>query len=114
MIDVLPTELRDRIEYGPVASSSTPARVLVVDDDPQERHDLAKILVNLGYVPEMAQDGEEALQKIGSAPVDAIVTDLMMPRMDGDTLLRTLLSRGSLTPAVVLTGPGIIPKALAN
>jgi len=112
MIDALTSEVRDRIEYGPMASSSTPARVLVVDDDPQERHDLAKILVNLGYVPEMAQDGEEALQKIGSAPVDAIVTDLMMPRMDGYTLLRTLLSRGDLTPAVVLTGLGSIREAM--
>jgi two-component system response regulator HydG len=113
MIEVLPTELRDRIEYGPVASSSTPARVLVVDDDPQERHDLARILTSLGYVPEMAQDGEEALEKIGVAPVDAIVTDLMMPRMDGYTLLQTLLSRGDLTPAIVLTGLGSIREAMA-
>ncbi|MEO8048788.1 MAG: sigma-54 dependent transcriptional regulator [Acidobacteriota bacterium] len=96
-----------------MASSSTPARVLVVDDDPQERRDLAKILASLGYIPEMAEDGEEALEKLGAAPVDAIVTDLMMPRMDGYTLLRTLLSRGDLTPAVVLTGLGSIREAMA-
>jgi len=54
MIEVLPTELRNGLEYGPVASSATPARVLVVDDDPQERHDLAKILTSLGYVSELA------------------------------------------------------------
>src|SRR5579863_1081657 len=113
MIEVLPAEIRDGLEYGSVAASSTPARVLVVDDDPQERQDLAKILTNLGYIPEMAQDGEEALEKIGAAPVDAIVTDLMMPRMDGYTLLRTLLSRGDLTPAVVLTGLGSIREAMA-
>ncbi len=112
-MEVLPTELRDRIEYSPVTSSSTPARVLVVDDDAQERNDLAKILTSLGYVPEMAQDGEEALEKIGAGPVDAIVTDLMMPRMDGYTLLQTLLSRGDLTPAVVLTGLGSIREAMA-
>jgi len=90
-----------------------PARILVVDDDAQERNDLAKILTSLGYVPVMAQDGEEALEKIGAAPVDVIVTDLMMPRMDGYTLLRTLLSRGDLTPAVVLTGLGSIREAMA-
>jgi len=110
MTEVL-TELRGRTEYGP--SSSTPARVLIVDDDPQERNDLAKIINSLGYIPEIAQDGEEALEKIGAAPVDAIVTDLMMPRMDGYTLLQTLLSRGDLTPAIVLTGLGSIREAMA-
>ena len=102
-----------QIEYGPVSVPSTPARVLVVDDDPHNRQDLAKILMSLGYVPEMAEDGEEALEKLGAAPVDAIVTDLMMPRMDGYTLLKTLLARGDLTPAVVLTGLGSIREAMA-
>jgi len=103
-----------QVDYSLMASSSsTPARVLVVDDDPQERRDLAKILTTLGYVPEMAGDGEEALEKLGTLPVDAIVTDLMMPRMDGYTLLRTLLGRGDLTPTVVLTGLGSIREALA-
>src|SRR5580692_1481178 len=102
-----------QIEYSSMAIKAEPARVLVVDDDPQERLDLARILTNLGYVPELAEDGEEALEKLGSAPVDAIVTDLMMPRMDGYTLLRTLLDRGDLTPAVVLTGLGSIREALA-
>ncbi len=97
----------------PVSVASTAARVLVVDDDPRERQDLAKILSSLGYVAEMAQDGEEALEKLGAAPVDAIVTDLMMPRMDGYTLLKTLLARGDLTPAVVLTGLGSIREAMA-
>lgn len=94
------------------AVTTTP-RILVVDDDPQERRDLAQIVTSLGYVPEMAGDGEEALEKLGSVPVHAILTDLMMPRMDGYTLLKTLLARGDLTPAVVLTGLGSIREALA-
>jgi len=96
-----------------MAQSSSSARVLVVDDDPQERRDLAKIVAALGYIPETAGDGEEALEKLGSVSIDAIVTDLMMPRMDGYTLLKTLLARGDLTPAVVLTGLGSIREALA-
>lgn len=90
-----------------------PARVLVVDDDQRERHDLAKIIISLGYVPETAADGEEALEKLGVTPVDVIVTDLLMPRLDGFRLLRTLLDRGDFTPAVVLTGFGSIREALA-
>ena len=74
-------------------------RILIVDDDPEERRDLTKIVAALGYIPEVAGDGEEALEKLGANPVDAILTDLMMPRMDGYTLLKTLLGRGDQTPA---------------
>ena len=101
------------IEYTPMRSQSEPARVLVVDDDPREQHELADIVTALGYIPVTAANGEEALEKLGSEAVDAIVTDLMMPRMDGFTLLKTLLERGDLTPAVVLTGFGSIREALA-
>ena len=45
--------------------------------------------------------------------VDAIVTDLMMPRMDGFQLLQTLLRRGDQTPAIVLTGFGNIDRAIS-
>jgi len=105
------TTVPDRIKS--ISMASKPARVLVVDDDPRERHDLARMVTALGYVAEAAADGEEALEKLGASPVDAIVTDLMMPRMDGFHLLRQLLERGDLTPAVVLTGFGSIREALA-
>jgi len=102
-----------RVEYISMPSASAPARVLVVDDDQRERLDLVKIVASLGYVAEAAADGEEALEKLGAKPVDVIVTDLMMPRMDGFTLLKTLLERGDHTPAVVLTGFASIREALA-
>ena len=86
--------------------------MLVVDDDPQERADLAKIVSALEYEPVAASDGEDALEKLGTSPVDAIVTDLMMPRMDGFALLKTLLERGDLTPGIVLTGAGSIREAM--
>ncbi len=113
MTETAPIERALQVEYGPMAPKSALARVLIVDDDPQERRDLARIVTALGYVAEVAGDGEEALEKLGANPVDAIVTDLMMPRMDGYTLLKTLLGRGDLTPAVVLTGLGSIREALA-
>ena len=113
MTATVPADQASQVEYGPMAPKSALSRVLIVDDDPQERRDLARIVTSLGYVPEVAGDGEEALEKLGANPVDAIVTDLMMPRMDGYTLLKTLLGRGDLTPAVVLTGLGSIREALA-
>ena len=93
-------------------STTCPATILVVDDDPQERTDLAATISSLGYGVVTAGDGEEALSTLGSTPVDVIVTDLFMPRVDGFQLLRTLLERGDLTPAIVLTGLGSIERAM--
>ena len=94
-----------------MVSKAAPSRILVVDDDPAERLGLSTMISSLGYVVETAQHGEEALEKLGSLSVDVIVTDLIMPQMDGYGLLRALLERGDLTPAIVLTGFGSIDKA---
>jgi DNA-binding NtrC family response regulator len=93
--------------------TSSYGRVLVVDDDQRDLQQLAAIISDLGYVCETASDGEAALQKLTSAPFDVIVSDLMMPRMDGFELLRTLFDRGDLTPAIVLTGAGSIDQAIS-
>ena len=94
-------------------SKPAPARILVVDDDARERLTLSTLISGFGYAVETAEDGDEALQKLGSISVDAIVTDLMMPRLDGFALLRQLLERGDLTPAIVLTGFGSMDKAIS-
>src|SRR5438105_14341026 len=94
-------------------SKSIPARILVVDDDHRERLSVSTMVSAMGYIAETACDGEEALDKIGTASFDVVVTDLMMPRMDGFGLLRTLLDRGDPTPTIVLTGFGSIDKAIS-
>src|SRR5580700_9271154 len=94
-------------------TAKSTARVLVVDDDQQERLSLVAMVSAMGYTAETAADGEEALEKLGSSSIDAIVTDLMMPRMDGLGLLRSLLERGDLTPVIVLTGFGSMDKAIS-
>ncbi len=96
-----------------MVSSSASARVLVVDDDQQDREQLAQIIGDLGYLCGTAADGEEALEKHGAGPFEVIISDLMMPRMDGFELLRTLFERGDLTPAIVLTGAGSIDQAIS-
>src|SRR5580692_10690738 len=88
-------------------------RVLVVDDDEQESVALAEMVRGMGYEAETARDGEIALQMLGSTPIDAIITDLVMPRVDGFELLRTLLDRGDRIPAIVLTGLGSIDRAIS-
>jgi DNA-binding NtrC family response regulator len=67
----------------------------------------------LGHTAEPAEDGEQAIEKLGSGSFDAIITDIVMPRMDGFALLRKLLELGDPTPAIVLTGFGSIDKAVS-
>jgi DNA-binding NtrC family response regulator len=90
-----------------------PAHILVVDDDAQQRADLAQIVSSLGYEVTTAADGGEALSKLASVPASAILTDLVMPGMDGVALLKELSARGDRTPAVVLTGFGSIDQAIS-
>jgi len=90
-----------------------PIRVLVVDDDGEQRDAVSAMVSAKGYLPEQAQNGEEALEKLGAGSFNAIVTDLFMPVLDGAQLLRTLLERGDLTPAIVLTGFGDISHAVS-
>ena len=90
-----------------------PAHVLVVDDDAQQRADLAEIVRSLGYEVTTAADGNEALNKLAIVPASAILTDLVMPGMDGVALLKELAARGDRTPAVVLTGFGSIDQAIS-
>lgn len=92
-------------------TSST--RVLVVDDDPRQRSILAEMVGSLGYTVVTAGDGVEAMDLQAESPVDLILTDLIMPRMDGFELLRTLEARGDRTPTIVLTGFGSIEKAIS-
>ena len=90
-----------------------PAHVLVVDDDAQQRADLAEIVKSLGYQVTTAADGNEALARLAIEPASAILTDLVMPGMDGVALLKELAARGDRTPAVVLTGFGSVDQAIS-
>jgi DNA-binding NtrC family response regulator len=89
------------------------AQILVVDDDAQQRSDIAEMVESLGFHVATATDGEDALVKLNSFPADVILTDLMMPRMDGVALLRVLAERGDRTPTIVLTGFGSVDQAIS-
>ncbi|HUS07700.1 MAG TPA: sigma-54 dependent transcriptional regulator [Bryobacteraceae bacterium] len=88
------------------------AKILIVDDEEAQRSALASMIASWGFVTETAADGMEALDKLGSFPASVLVTDLMMPRMDGKTLLRQLSAQGIHIPALVLTAFGNLETAL--
>jgi two-component system response regulator MprA len=87
-----------------IADPKTPRpRVLVVDDDQAVRDSLRRSLEFNGYAVTLAHDGADALASIGQASPDALVIDVMMPRLDGLETTRALRSAGNDLPILVLT-----------
>jgi two-component system response regulator MprA len=78
-------------------------RILVVDDEPAVREALRAGLEFEGYEVTLAADGLGALEAIAKQAPDAIVLDVMMPRMDGLTVLRRLRSFDAALPVLLLT-----------
>jgi two-component system response regulator MprA len=86
-----------------VPSTENAHRVLVVDDDRAVRESLRRSLEFNGYRVSLASDGAEALASIGGSPPDALVIDVMMPRLDGIEATRALRTAGNDLPILVLT-----------
>jgi DNA-binding response OmpR family regulator len=85
---------------------ATQLSILVVDDDPALVRMVRLAFVSAGIEVVSAADGLEGLDAIESRPVDAIVLDLQMPRMDGRAFLRELRRRGNATPVIILSAYG--------
>jgi two-component system, OmpR family, response regulator MprA len=78
-------------------------RVLVVDDEPAVRRALERALTLDNYTVELAADGQEALDALAQSPADAVVLDIMMPRIDGLEVARRMRKAGDHTPILMLT-----------
>ena len=84
--------------------------ILVVEDEASLRASLVELLSNLGYHVDEAPNGAEALARLtdsaraAAAPVDLILSDVVMPRMGGVALLKMLRQRGVRTPFVLMSG----------
>jgi DNA-binding NtrC family response regulator len=85
--------------------------ILVVDDEPGSREGLRRLLQAWGYEADTASSGEEALARIEGVGPSAVITDLVMPGMDGMQLLQRLQSDYPV-PVIVLTGQGTIEQAV--
>jgi CheY-like chemotaxis protein len=80
------------------------AKVLVVDDDENIRHLMLDTLESLGYNTIGAQDGVEALTVLESQNVDLVITDVVMPQMNGIDLLKKIKKIWPSLPVLVITG----------
>ncbi len=78
-------------------------RVLIAEDEVDLAQTLAKTLVEQGYAVDRAGNGTDALAKATAIPYDAIVLDLMLPALDGLSVLSALRQRGGRSPVLILT-----------
>lgn len=87
-------------------------RVLVADDEAKILALMERILVAAGYEVVCASDGQEAIELIELAPVDAVVSDISMPRLGGIDLLRAIRARDPDVPVVLCTGAPDVGSAI--
>jgi two-component system copper resistance phosphate regulon response regulator CusR len=78
-------------------------RVLLVEDEPQAAHVLAKGLREQAYAVDVAADGEVALFQVGTTDYDALILDVMLPRVNGLAVCRSIRESGSGVPILMLT-----------
>jgi two-component system response regulator MprA len=89
-------------------------RILVVDDDRAVRESLRRSLTFNGYTVDLAVDGLDALEQVAAARPDALVLDVMMPRLDGLEVCRRLRGVGDDLPILVLTARDSVSERVAG
>jgi two-component system, OmpR family, response regulator MprA len=89
-------------------------RILVVDDDRPVLESLRRSLAFNGYEVDLARDGQEALARLAERRPDAIVLDVMMPRLDGLETCRRLRAAGEELPVLMLTARDAVSDRVAG
>ncbi len=78
-------------------------KILIVEDDRELRHLFQRVLTRNGYLVREVSNGKEALDALEQEYTDLIISDIMMPVMDGYELVRTLRDSGSQIPILMIT-----------
>src|SRR5262245_23030009 len=89
-------------------------RVLIVDDEERVRQGLSELIPNWGYETEIAGDGTEALDRMDEFGPSVVITDVIMPRLDGFQLLSSLRANYPETAVIMLTGQGSVDAAIRS
>jgi two-component system OmpR family response regulator len=84
-------------------------RALVVEDEPDLLYAIATAIREAGYAVDVALDGQQGLHKAQGDQYDVLVLDLMLPKIDGWTLLKKLRAGGHSTPVLILTARDALP-----
>jgi two-component system response regulator MprA len=89
-------------------------KILVVDDERAVRESLRRALELEGYEIELAADGAEALEKLDEETPDAMILDVLMPRVDGLAVCRRIRAAGSRLPVLMLTARDAVENRVAG
>jgi len=90
-----------------------PHRILISDDEEASRKGLKALLSSWGYEVEEAADGQEALEKAGTFLPAVVISDLVMPRLDGLGLLKALQEEVPFAAVILLTAHGTVETAVS-
>jgi DNA-binding NtrC family response regulator len=88
------------------------ANILIVDDEKNIREGLGIALKRDGHNIFLSADGVEALKIMKDEEIDTVITDLRMPNLDGDALMKTILNDYFNVPVIILTGHGTVETAV--
>ncbi len=86
--------------------------ILVVDDEKSIRDSIKMILEYEGYTTLFAENGQQALQKLGAEPVDGVLLDVKMAGMDGLEVLQKVKEKRAETPVIMISGHGTFETAV--
>ncbi len=78
-------------------------RLLLCEDEKELSNALVKILKHYHYAVDAVYDGEEALDYLDAENYDAVILDIMMPKVDGLSVLKTIREKGNFVPVLLLT-----------
>src|SRR5215470_8018654 len=92
----------------------TNQRVLIVDDEETARQGLCEVVARWGFETDMAADGQEALRHLEEFDPLVVITDIIMPRLDGFELLARIRETRPDTAVILLTGQGSVDAAIRS
>jgi DNA-binding response OmpR family regulator len=88
-------------------------RILIAEDDSPLASFIAKALADEGHMTDVAADGEAALSKVSASSYDLLLLDLNLPVVSGAEVLKTMRSKGSSIPILILTATDDVPERVA-
>lgn len=89
-------------------------RVLIVDDEEPARQGLSEVVASWGYKTDIAADGSQALERVDAFGPQVVITDVIMPNLDGFKLLAQLKADHPQIAVILLTGQGSVDAAIRS
>lgn len=101
-----------RAEYNWIWKGRSEMNILIVEDEQALAQALAQILKNNGHYTDIVYDGISALEYADGFPYDLVILDVMLPRLDGFGVVKTMREQGNSTPVLMLTARATVPDTV--